>query len=390
MNWQLHAQQLATSIAAPTSRWREPLAATPRHVFVPRWWEWTGGQWALRDSQADESAWLRAVYADDTLVTRIGALHADAASPDDHPSGRPTSSSTLPSLVVRMLRHGLLYDGADVGLIGTGTGTSTALVARRFGSGRVTSMDVDPYLTEAATRRLGSIGLAPKVVTCDATGPLPGTFDRIVSLVALPNLASAVAALRPGGRLVTTLAHMNVIVTADKEPDGSARGQVEWDRAGFMVTRSGADYPPGGGRLSERLRERVGEEVTTGRYPVFNVSGAWDVQAMLELAVPGVVTDYEEDGDQRTSWLAHPDGSWARASAHRIQPPEVHQGGPQRLWARLERIRHWLNVEGALPIYGSRVHITPDGVVHFARGAWRASYGDPAPEAALHAPDMTG
>ncbi len=258
MNWQLLAQQLAANIADPTSRWREPLAVTPRHILVPRWWEWQGGQWSLRDGQADESAWLRAAYADDSLVTRVGGAHADATSPDDHPSGRPTSSSTLPTFVARMLRHGLLYDGADVGLIGTGTGTSTALVARRFGSDRVTSIDVDPHLTEAATRRLDSIGLAPKVVTCDATGPLPGTFDRIVSLVALPNLASAVAALRPGGRFVTTLARMNVIVKADKEPDGSARGQVEWDRAGFMVTRSGADYPESLAALSDEARAQEG------------------------------------------------------------------------------------------------------------------------------------
>ncbi|MFE6777489.1 methyltransferase domain-containing protein [Streptomyces sp. NPDC057702] len=348
---------------------------TPRHVFVPRWWERDGGQWVLRDGQADESAWLRTVYADDTLVTRVGALHADAAGPGDHPSGRATSSSTLPSLVVRMLRHGLLYDGADIGVIGTGTGLSTALVARRFGAGRVTSVDVDPYLTEAASQRLGSIGLSPRVVTCDATGPLPGDFDRVVSLVALPNLASAVAALRPGGRLVTTLARMNLIVTADTQADGSARGQVEWDRAGFMVTRSGADYPSNQADLSDDARHHEGEQVTTGRYPVVDVSESWELQAMLQLEVPGAVSCYRERGDDRTAWLVHPDGSWARATAHRLQPPEVHQSGPQRLWTTLERIRNRLNVSGALPIYGSRVHITPDGVVHFARGGWRASYG---------------
>jgi len=31
-----------------------------------------------------------------SLVTRIGPLHADHASPGDHPAGLPTSSSTLP------------------------------------------------------------------------------------------------------------------------------------------------------------------------------------------------------------------------------------------------------------------------------------------------------
>ncbi|GAA1105704.1 methyltransferase domain-containing protein [Streptomyces javensis] len=212
------------------------MASTPRHVFVPRWWEPTGsGTWALRDGSADEAAWLRAAYSDTSLVTRVGPLHADQASPDDRPRGVPTSSGTMPSLVVRMLRHGLLYDGADLGLIGTGTGASTALASRRLGCKHVTAMDVDPYLTGTATDRLASLGMSPQVVTCDVTGPLPGDFDRIVSMVALRNLAGVTAAVRPGG--------------------------------------------------------------------------------------------------------------------------------------------HRLNAEGGLPIYGSRVHITPDGVCHFTRGKWSASYG---------------
>ncbi|MGP3987815.1 methyltransferase domain-containing protein [Streptomyces sp. 3N207] len=376
MDWKAHAERLAAEVTPPVSRWRAALASTLRHVFVPRWWEPAGGgRWTLREGPADESAWLRAAYSDTSLATRVGCLHADDASPDEQPRGVPTSSSTMPGLVVRMLRHGLLYDGADLGLIGTGTGASTALAARRLGDKHVTTVDVDPYLTAAATERLASLGMSPQVVTCDATEPLPGDFDRIVSMVALRNLASVVAALRPGGRLVTTLARMHVIVTADKDDDGSARGVVEWDRAGFMSTRKGADYPPGTGELFAAVRDREGEEVTEGRYPVLNVAEAWDVRAMLELAAPGVETYYEERGGQRTAWLVHADGSWARASATWIDPPTVHQGGPRQLWTMLERVRHRLNAEGGLPIYGSRVHITPDGACHFTRGKWSASYG---------------
>ncbi|WP_411141535.1 methyltransferase domain-containing protein [Streptomyces sp. x-80] len=378
MDWKPTAERLAAEVAPPASRWRRAVAATPRHLFVPRWWEPAGdGTWALREGPADERAWLRAAYTDTSLVTRVGSLHADGASPAARPAGVPTSSSTMPGLVVRMLRHGQLYDGADLGLIGTGTGASTALAARRLGDKHVTAMDVDPYLTEAAITRLAALGMSPRVVTCDATGPLPGDFDRIVSMVALGNLAGAVAALRPGGRLVTTLARMHLIVTADKsvEDDGCARGVVEWDRAGFMATRTGADYPPGAGELLAAVRDREGDEVTEGRYPVLNVAEAWEVRAMLELAAPGVETCYEERGGQRTAWLVHADGSWARASARWLDPPTVHQGGPRRLWGELERIRHRLNAEGGLPIYGSRVHITPDGVCHFKRGKWSASYG---------------
>ncbi|MFF2850137.1 methyltransferase domain-containing protein [Streptomyces sp. NPDC058001] len=378
MDWKPHAERLAAEVAPPVSRWRDAVASTPRHVFVPRWWERAGGgtgTWTLRDGPTDESAWLGAAYSDTSLVTRVGPSHADDARPDDEPHGVPTSSGTMPGLVVRMLRHGQLYDGADLGLIGTGTGASTALAARRLGDKHVMAMDVDPYLNEAAAARLAALGLSPQVITCDATGPLPGDFDRIVSMVALRNLATVLAALRPGGRLVTTLARMNVIVTADKDTDGGARGVVEWDRAGFMSTRTGADYPPGAGELFAAVRDRAGDAVTEGRYPVLNVAEAWDVRAMLELAAPGIETFYEERGEQRTAWLVHTDGSWARASATWIDAPTVHQGGPRRLWTALERIRHRLNAEGGLPIYGSRVTITPDGVCHFTRGKWSATYG---------------
>lgn len=74
--------------------------------------------------------------------------------------------------------------------------------------------------------------------------------------------------------------------------------------------------------------------------------------------------------------MAHADGSWARASAEWLDAPEVHQGGPRRLWSQLERIRNRLNAEGALPLYGSRLEITPDGVCHLSRGKWSATLGE--------------
>jgi hypothetical protein len=56
------------------------------------------------------------------------------------------------------------------------------------------------------------------------------------------------AALRPGGRLVTTISGTALILTADKTDDGGVTGRIEWDRAGFMHTRTGADYPVCWGR----------------------------------------------------------------------------------------------------------------------------------------------
>jgi len=376
VEWRKHAERLAAKATHPVSRWRPAMATVPRHLFVPRWWHPNDDGWTLRDGPTDPEAWAAAAYSDtESLVTRVGQLHADHAQPGDRPTGLPTSSSTHPSLVVRMLRHGMLTDTSDLLIVGTGTGYSTALACARLGDKRVSSVDVDSYLTQVATQRLAAAGWAPTVTTADATGPLPGTYDRIVSLVAVrPVPASWLAALRPGGRLVTTLANMPVIITADKTDDGGAIGQVEWDRAGFMRTRHGHDYPPGLTQRLPTLREQEGEHVGTGRYPVLNVPEAWEVWSMLELTEPGIEHHFETGpGRRRTAWMLHPDGSWARATAVWTDPPQVHQSGPRRLWDTLEKVRNRLNLEGALPVYGATVRIDPDGTVHLHRSRWSAT-----------------
>ncbi|MEE1929253.1 methyltransferase domain-containing protein [Streptomyces sp. TRM 70351] len=375
--WTEHAAALADEVTHPQSRWRDAVRSTPRHLLVPRWW-WAEQDGALlADGPADPELWMRATYSNTTLVTRIGALHADHAEPGNRPAWWPTSSSTLPSLVVQMLRHARPAEGMKILDVGTASGYSTALLCHRFGAQHVTSVDVDPYLTDAARDRLAEVGHRPELVTVDATKELPGTYDRIVAMVAMPRVpASWLRALRPGGRLVTTLTGTTIIIGAQKTPDGGAVGRVERDWAGFMHARHGPAYPP---RLIEQFpqaREQEGEEVSTGRYPVLNVSDAWEVSTHLTLTAPGVETHYEELGDRRTAWLFHPDGSWARASAEWTDPPEVHQSGPRRLWDALERIRNRLNTEGALPLYGAHARITPDGVVHLSRGKWHASIGD--------------
>ncbi|MEV0849851.1 methyltransferase domain-containing protein [Streptomyces sp. NPDC049954] len=380
MHWQRRANQLATDVADQVSRWRSPVASVPRHQLVPRWWEPDGaGAWFLREGPSDPDAWANAGYADRSLVTKVGPLHADHAGPSDRPKGLPTSSATLPSLVIRMLRHARLGDGAPVLDLGTGAGGLAAYASARVGDLHVTSLDVDPYLVGIAGERLAAMGYHPKMVTADATEHVPGRYERIVATVALPTgpgLRAALAALVPGGRLVTTLAGTCLIVTGWKRSNGDVVGRVERDGAGFMLTRSGEDYPPGLGDLFAVAHEAEGDEVSTGRYPVLDVANAWELRSMLEVTTPGVEHAYVTRGRTRTACLVHRDGSWARASAEWIDPPEVHQSGPRRLWDALERVRHRLNAEGSLPLYGADALITPDGVVHLSRGQWHASMGN--------------
>jgi protein-L-isoaspartate O-methyltransferase len=322
---------------------------------------------------------VNAVYYDRTLVTRLGTGHADHAQPGDHPFGRPTSSATQPGLVVEMYRHAGITDDVDILDIGTGSGYGCALLARRLGDNRVTSVDVDDYLVKAATERLASAGLHPAVSVCDATGPVPGSFDRIVSMMSVaPIPESWLAALRPRGRLVTVLAGTGLLVTADKTPDGGAAGRTEWYRAGFMAARSGPDYPATLLAQLPAARDADGEQVTTGRYPVVNIGRAWDLYSMLGVTVPGIEHHYEQTGEgKRTVWLLHPDGSWARAADTADGLPVVHQSGPRRLWDIVDDLRGaWLR-DGTLPAYGAAVTITPDGTIQLTRGRWQATIPPP-------------
>ncbi|QDY80917.1 methyltransferase domain-containing protein [Streptomyces qinzhouensis] len=345
--------------------------------MVPRWWERDhDGRWALRIGSDDPVAWMDAAYGDQSLVTRVGTLHADHAEPDDHPEGRPTSSATMPSLVVSMLRYARLGAGLDVLDVGTGAGGLAAYAATRFGARHVTSLDVDPYLTGAAAERLSGLGLKPGFRTQDATTEITGTYDRIIATVGMPpgpGLRPLLGALHPGGRLVTALDRMGVIITGWKRADGDVVGTVERTPAGFMPARSGADYGPTPDFAVAEAAD--GQSVSTGRYPVLDIPNTWELRSMLELAAPGVEATFHEQGRTRTACLIHPDGSWARASAEWTDPPTVQQSGPRRLWDVLEHIRTRLNIEGSLPLLGARVRITPDGVCHFSRGQWRAAIG---------------
>ncbi|MDT0346744.1 methyltransferase domain-containing protein [Streptomyces litchfieldiae] len=372
MNWEQPAAALAAAVTHPASRWRGPVAGIPRHRFVPRWWHRGPDGWTRHDGRADPEQWQAAAYADRSVITSVAGQHADLAEDDDHPTGRPTSSATLPSLVVRMFQHARLGDDDELLDVGTGSGYGAALAAYRLGERQVTSVDVDPYLVDAARERLAGICLSPRLETVDATGELPGTFDRIVATVAVrPIPASWLAALRTGGRLVTTLAGTSLIVTAEKQPDGGAKGVIEWDRAGFMHARHDAgDYPPGVGELLDAARDAVSDDVTISPYPVVDVANAWDLASMLDLAAPGIEHHYSEDGEHRVALMAHPDGSWARASGRGDRLPTVYQGGPRRLWALLDDVRgYWLH-HGELPVRGSRVFIKPDGTTTLARGKW--------------------
>ncbi|MGW4420925.1 methyltransferase domain-containing protein [Streptosporangium sp. NPDC004631] len=377
MDWEAFAARLAESVTGRDSSWREPVASVPRHRFVPSWWDTPDGvpfgQWMSWAGPRDEEAWLAATYADQTLVTQVDGHHADHTEPGATCEGLPTSSSTLPSLVVRILGYGDVYPGADVLDVATGSGYSAALLCHRLGDHHVSSLDVDPYLVDAAAERLAAIGYRPTMLPLDARKELPGSFDRIVSMVGIrPVPPSWLEALRPGGRLVTVIAGTSLILTATKNERGVAVGRIEWERAMFMPTRAGAGrYPPRPDRPPQADGE--GETVALSPYPVVFPSESWDLAAMLEITEPGIQHDFTEgDSGERAAYLWHQDGSWARATSLPEGGSAIHQGGKRRLWDLVDDIRrHWLE-HGELPVRGARAVVRPDGRVTLTRGGWKA------------------
>ncbi|MEV4115962.1 protein-L-isoaspartate(D-aspartate) O-methyltransferase [Nonomuraea sp. NPDC049695] len=323
----------------------------------------------MRDGVTDPDEWARAAYRNVSLVTEVERTHADLADDGTILTGLPTSSSAMPSLVLRLLRHAQIHQGAHVLIVGTGSGYPAGLVASRFGAESVTSLDVSSYLTDAALGRLDAMGLQPTLLTGDGTGPLPGSYDRIVSMAGVrPIPSSWLAALRPGGRLVTTIAATPLILSAAKNAGGGADGHIGWDRGMFTA----AEVP--GDPRHELMPTTTGDSgrESLGRYPVARIRPFSDIAAMLELAAPGIRHQYEElDDGQRTAHMSHADGSWARATAFGDELPMVVQGGPRHLWDLLDEVRHdWL-IRGSTPAYGAQAVIDASGAVQLSRGPWR-------------------
>lgn len=151
----------------------------PRHTFAPE-------------------VPLKAAYADDTVPTRRA------------PDGRVTSSISAPWLQADMLEAARIQPGHHVLEIGSG-GYNAALIAELVGpAGHVTTLDIDPAVTERANRFLTKTGYDDvRIVTADAEH-LPGPlipdrgFDAIVVTVDTWDLPW-IDALAEGGRLVAPL-----------------------------------------------------------------------------------------------------------------------------------------------------------------------------------------
>ncbi|MEV6164157.1 methyltransferase domain-containing protein [Streptomyces sp. NPDC052052] len=162
--------------------WLAAFEQVPRHLFVPYYYVSVGtGRLWCEDPDPDRRAqWLQGAYADGALATRIQ-------------NGELISSSSQPSLMARMLEALDVRDGQRVLEIGAGSGYNAALLAHRLGDDAVTTVDLDPEITESARRHLAAAGYRPAVITGDGARGWPprGPYDRIIATCTLPCVPQA-------------------------------------------------------------------------------------------------------------------------------------------------------------------------------------------------------
>lgn len=172
------ADRLVAEGAVTTPGVAAAVRAVPRHLFTP-------------------GLPLERAYANQVVFVKRDA------------HGVPTSSVSAPDIQAIMLEQAGIRPGMRLLEIGSG-GYNAALMAELAGpDGEVTTVDIDPAVTDRARRCLDAAGYAGvRVVTADAEDGVPdgAPYDRIVVTVEAWDLPPAwIRQLTPRGRVVVPL-----------------------------------------------------------------------------------------------------------------------------------------------------------------------------------------
>jgi protein-L-isoaspartate(D-aspartate) O-methyltransferase len=169
--------------------------------------------------------------------------------------GVPTSSVSAPDIQAIMLEQAGIRPGMRLLEIGSG-GYNAALMAELAGpDGEVTTVDIDPAVTDRARRCLDEAGYAAvRVVTADAEAGVPdhAPYDRIVVTVEAWDLPPAwIRQLTPHGRVVVPLLlhGMTRSVAFDREDDHLVSRSTRL--CGFVKMQGAGSHPDEGISLND-------------------------------------------------------------------------------------------------------------------------------------------
>ncbi|WP_411079108.1 methyltransferase domain-containing protein [Streptomyces sp. cmx-18-6] len=209
--------------------WRAAFEQVPRHLFVPYYYvHGIRGYERLRADDPDpvrRERWLRGAYGDGPLATRMR-------------DGELISSSSQPSLMALMLDALDVREGHTVLEIGTGPGYNAALLSHRLGDAAVTSVDLDPEITEPARDHLAAAGHHPVVITGDGAGGCPqrAPYDRIIATCTLPSVPPAwPEQCRTGARILAPVA-TGLVSLEVRETAHAPRAGVKYAEGNFLHT----------------------------------------------------------------------------------------------------------------------------------------------------------
>lgn len=294
-DWRKRAGRLASQLeekgAISDPAWRAAFATVPRHVFVPHFYD---DDLIIRGDDPDRrDQWFSAVYSDESLVTqRIPVPGIDLLW--------STSSSTMPSLMAKMLEQ-LEITGAERVLeIGTGTGYNAALLAHRVGDGRVVSVDIDPALVDSARRRLRSVGYAPTLVAGDGAAGVASAapYDRIIATCAVAKVPPTwIRQLASGGVIVADIRGeiASCLVRLRKTNQHEVRGRFLSEPGHFMWLRRKADNPMRDGGALETTINVDGASEGFSRTDLAAALTDPDLRFFLQLRCPYMSNMYLAD-----------------------------------------------------------------------------------------------
>ncbi|MCX5382382.1 methyltransferase domain-containing protein [Streptomyces sp. NBC_00083] len=245
----------------------------PRHLFVPYYYEGAPGGhvrlWGEDPDPGRRARWLTGAYADAPLGTRMR-------------DGDLVSSSSQPSLMARMLQALELDDGDRVLEIGAGTGYNAALLCHRLGEDRVTTVDLEPEITEAARAHLATAGYRPAVITGDGArgAPARAPFDKIVATCTVGSVPHDwLAQCRPAALVLTPLATGLIRLRVTRP--GRAEGRFLHTPAYFVPLRGSAPGALPGPPVEGPARDAASNELF--RFLLQLTAGSLDPYAAYEL-----------------------------------------------------------------------------------------------------------